>query len=446
MSSSDIIFSAGGARKKKSGYNNMIKVFDSPALICPTAVGVKGRGASKVSTDIIPSRSVTIPDVITVRFKIDYNIRNVDRIIKAKLALELEEINILKAKVKQLEANKSDMFTILEYHSLRADIEKLSKKIQSIESGERIDRYTKLSKPLIEKYDKIGKTIITVDIADRSEKGQVIRTDEDRERILAIKSYLEMAKEFIDIEIIHEHGQSSNQLECKGCGYSLDGVSISTEGQQICPSCGVERYVSKISKLIETSQDGSASCKEYSDKLNFKKAFYRFMGLQTANFDVKKICGLLDVYFKSVGYKSSKQYLDQPLNERGRKDGTSLTMMIDGLKHIKHSSLYEDSNLIASHIWGWKLPNLLHLEKTILADYDATQSVYDKMSPEMRDRKSCLSTQFRLFKHLQLRGCDVKSEDFKIPSQRDSLIRHDGLWKSMCEGCENTTIYYIPTL
>ena len=63
-------------------------------------------------------------------------------------------------------------------------------------------------------------------------------------------------------------------------------------------------------------------------------------------------------------------------------------------------------------------------------DYRTAQQVYDQIPKE---RKSCLNTQYRLFKHLQRRGHICKFEDFKVVKTRDILEYHDDTWRIICE-------------
>src|SRR5581483_7244727 len=112
-----------------------------------------------------------------------------------------------------------------------------------------------------------------------------------------------------------------------------------------------------------------------------------------------------------LGKSTSDVILKQPHIARGRKANTNLVMMWKALHDINYSQLYEDAMLICHLYWGWILPDLSHIEEVILSDYDKTQKVYKSLD---KLRSSSLGTQFRLFKHIQLRTNDCDIEDFKI--------------------------------
>jgi hypothetical protein len=132
-----------------------------------------------------------------------------------------------------------------------------------------------------------------------------------------------------------------------------------------------------------------------------------------------------------------------PLNERGRRGDTDHKMLYDALSATGYSEFYEDANLIGNIYWGWPLPDVRHLERLIQTDYERTQRVYNTLPKE---RVSSLGTQYRLFKHLQLRSHPCTKDEFKIAEMQESLELHESTWQKMCEGCNDPYIYFIPTI
>jgi hypothetical protein len=385
-----------------------------------------------------------VQEPVTVKFKLDFNLHAIDLKVKAKLRNEIISLPTMRDKLEMIKSERSTAYTIVAVTDASQKIKVIEKEIELIESGQKAFQYLEKSRPILDKYDKIPKTIKMIDIARDVCEDDDSLNENDEMRVEVILEFCAMAGEYIKLDVIRE--MSKVKLgRCKTCGYDLRNIEVSIDGRQIC-ICGAERYKTKIDKVIEDGSKPGSTTKDYSDEQNFKKAFHRFIGVQKINFDVNLVCAALDTYFRSVGYKSAEYYRAQEPNARGKKDGTSLQTLLGGLKAIKCPKLYEDANFIGSHLWGWKLHDLLHMEETIMSDYRETQKVYDSMTLEERGRKSSLSTQFRLYGHLRVRGVYVILEDFKIPNQRESLCKQDFIWKRMCAGANNSNIYYISTL
>ena len=118
--------------------------------------------------------------------------------------------------------------------------------------------------------------------------------------------------------------------------------------------------------------------------------------------------------------------------------------MLDALLETGYSGCYEDINYIMNQYWGWDLPDVSHLEDLILSDYAKTQKVWKNMSELEKGRKSSISTQYRLYRHLQLRGHMCHPDEFKLP-QPTSIRTYDNIWKILCDRCPDPEIYYIDT-
>lgn len=391
-------------------------------------------------------KHVVIPEVIVARFRTDYNIHNVDRIIQAKLNSEVENISSMRIVLDNMINDLSKVFTIIDLDIQNHRIEDMKKRIRSIELKEDLTRYLRDSAPLLVEYDSIPKPRQTLGTTGNVEENYQL-SEADYDRVGVIFRYLDVAKQHIRIDIIRETGGIMGE-RCYNCEYSIENVPVSCDGQQICPSCGIERYISRKGKCMDLPSDAPRGNKEYSDRANFRKAFCRYMGTQSVSYDMTKVCNKLNSHFMSHGKEDASCYKKLEPDQWGKKKGTSLSMLIGGLKAVELPMLYEEANLIGFHLWGWVLPAVGHLEEVIMKDYDLTQEVYDSLSTELKDRKSCLSTQLRLYKHLELRGWKVRMEDFKTPSQPESLRKHEMLWKIMCDGAgrKDPLIYFIPSL
>jgi hypothetical protein len=181
----------------------------------------------------------------------------------------------------------------------------------------------------------------------------------------------------------------------------------------------------------------------YDNKNNIIKAMKRFQGRQVNKINLEVMTVRLEAYFVSINYPAMEVIRGYPLNAYGKRADTSVPMMIRALKKIGMSGEFKNVNFIGRVIWNWELPCIDHLEEQILADYDATQRVFNTLEGT---RKSSLSTQFRLLKHLEI--CNftpLKAEDFKLPETDESITYHETTWRIMCEGSGDPRIKYKPT-
>lgn len=380
-----------------------------------------------------------IPDKIIASYHNDYNLLHIHEIIIRKLKEQYSKLDELKRELKANQDISKTPQTIIERKQTNKRIQILQKEIETISTGKRLKEYLAKSEPLIEKYRTIIPRTREIDFtASKAKKREILEKEEKdpryQEKMSIINKYLNYAQQFIDITVIH---RQKNVNQC-GCGYELDGVYIDNFGTQICPECGTERYIIGFNLY---KSDTLASRNDYSDEDNFEKALMRYQGKQIDK-TPDSLFKDLDNYFRSRGLPTSDIIKELPLDHRGKKEGTDLDMLYRALNDTGYSSYYEDAMLIGHLYWGWKLPDVSHLETIVMEDYRKTQRVYNMLPKE---RSSSLGTQFRLFKHLQLRGHPCSYKDFKIVKMLESLEYHDETWKLMCEGCFDPEIYFIPT-
>lgn len=394
----------------------------------------------------LSSDAMIIPDSLVIRFTNDYNINHIDKMIKVKLMREFNNTPELRKNIEALKDSIAQAHTTVEVKDIRMKIAEATKTLEDIQSKRRISRYRELSKPLLHEYNGISHHTKIVDIAQVQDNDSHFPDDNDRRRIRVIEEYLKMAKEFMQIEVCPQSPITLSCSMCLFCGEELDAYMFQADKSQSCPNCGIVKTGTSGMMLGDGCYEAS-SHKQYQDINNFKKAFGRFMGKQKVTFDVDKLCTVLDSHFQSKGMKPASYYNSLPHLSNGKKAGTSLSILIDALKDTGNSPHYEDANLIGHKLWGWELPDLGYLEDIIMNDYKLTQDVYDSIPEDERERKSSLSTQFRLFKHLQLRGYDCSAKDFKLPCHAGSMRIHNNLWMIMCEGANriDPSIYFIPT-
>ncbi len=392
---------------------------------------------SSTTTSMIPAGipvTAELPKSLNIKFTNDYNILHVDSIIMAHFSRSGDELAKLTSSMDKIKSQLLEPLTLGESRSLRSKLESLQSQYDRIASGVMKSEYENESRDYIDKYLQITKA-----------ESQSLVKSYNQGKIDIIMGYFDIAKKYMDIDAVHVVDVPTN-IVCKGCLRILDDCPSSNEsGYQVCPNCDVVRQVNINGRSGDTANEVS-NTKEYSDLKNFRKAMQRYQGQQKVTFDIDAICNEIDLYLQSRGYKPASYYKDLPPDKYGKKKGTDLNLIEESLEAIKHTSLYESSNLIGHHLWGWVLPSLQKIENIIINDYKETQDVFDSLPIEIRERESCLSTQLRLYRHVQLCDYPCRQCDFKLPSQRESLRKQDAIWKIMCDTCNkrNPRIRYIP--
>jgi hypothetical protein len=388
-----------------------------------------------------------IPDKIEGTYKDNYNIVNVDDIIRKKLRQEkYKHLENLKAKYKNLEIMSLTPQNYVARETTINSMNAIQKEIDNIEIGEKLRIYDEKTRDLIKEYKKYNGLIKTVSFDNNTEDDYIYdeKTFEKfRNRIIIIEKYLEIASLYINVSIIKINAPSKEI--CCGCGGSLAKIPPSDDGFVRCPEedCQTENIVIVQNKIIKEGVYSTNNATESID--NFMKAFMYYQGLQNVklpdNLFIK-----LDEYFRKIKRPTGEEIMKLPLTSRGRRGDTDHKMIWSALSAIGYPEHYKHSNYICHKYWGWELPNVMHLKDIITYHYNVTEKIYKDIPVSERQRDSSLGIPYRLWRHLQLAGHECYSHEFKIVTNTDSLNCHDRLWKRMTEEANliDPSIYYIP--
>ncbi|AYV86153.1 MAG: hypothetical protein Solumvirus1_28 [Solumvirus sp.] len=382
---------------------------------------LKEKYPTKLVGEYINDYNIIYADTI-----ITYNLTNEKNLVLPKLTKELNDEE-LKSKGAQ---------TVRERKNTLLSIDKIKKEIERVSSETHLKEYKKEVSPILEEYSKIGPFYKKKVFGSLEVPVDQYAT----KRLDLVEKFVTIAKKYIEVELVFRVKQ---EHLCK-CGYILTNVFINDDGAQICPECGYCSYFPQFnaSSLDADTLSGNKNKDEYDNWDNLYKAFLRFQGKQVNKIS-EKILESLDKYFRNKKLLVRDDVGSTQLDNKGRRKGTTLQMMITALKETQNVSYYEDANLICKLYWQWELPDLSHLESKIRSDYTKTQEVFNSIPKE---RTSNPSTQYRLYKHLQLAGVDCNQQDFKMPTMRNVIEAHDEMWKIMCAGAKDSNIYFIPTI
>jgi hypothetical protein len=416
---------------------------DEDFLLPTTFIPIMDTRAYNLGPAVNP-HSVTekLPDKITGTYREDYNILVVHNIIRKKLEAEtLTQIPKLLVKLAELRAQCDKPQSYIMRSRTVDEINKLTTMITQIQNGARLAEYESKARELVEDYRRNSGRVKTV-VFDSEDEVYKEFDDVTRARIRAIERFLEIASDYIEIEIVRKGCRPSDI--CMGCGATLTKVAPNDEGSITCPECQTEHPSIILTKLAKDGARVNINNNSDDESIeNFLRVFIRYQGLQQDQPN-SSIYDELDIYFRRLGRPTGAEIRNLPLNDRGRRGDTTHKMLWNALSQIGHSEAYEDANLIGHIYWGWILPNVSEHKEKIVSHYMKTQKVFYQIPPEERGRNSSLGTQYRLWRHLQLVGHDCHMEEFKIAENPDSIRTHNKLWKLMCDGAKDPEIRYIP--
>ena len=385
------------------------------------------------------------PPKVIGNFTEDYDISAVDAIVRDYIRVqEIAKPLIIQA---HLMGAKRRIQGIQSYGDRIDDLQKIREyeaELDELQSGAKMRRYVEQADPLLQVY-RSTQDGIKVDDFSLEEKHSTINLPQIvRIRIDVIETYLNLARKYIDIDVIRRNRLPSDMCHC---GVSLTKTGPNDNGMQVCPGCFTEHPMAIVASLskdnarINNSGSGSDESIE-----NFLRTFDRYQGDQQKRL-VDTLEANLDVYFVSKGKKTGKEIRALPKpsgdNMYWQKGNTNHPMLWDALEQIGRSDYYEDVNLVGKFYWGWELPKLHHLRDKIIEQYLKTQRVFCEIPPEERERGSSLGTQFRLWVHLRLVGWRCSRSEFKIADNPDSYRTHIRLWRIMCERANDPEIYFM---
>ena len=387
-----------------------------------------------------------LPDKIQGTYKYDFNIISVHDLILKRFKHQKD--NIIKSHQHKLDIEKNKMNgrqNMVERKSSIRVVSKLKTEIDNIINNKDFTNYVTKILPLIDEYKLLGS--ISEIVSFVKNKRININKDElpeepekQKKRQHIIFDFIEIARKYIQIDLIRETHIKENTCQECGINFELTPCKIDESGTTIC-SCGIERVLVTRSPYYQNTTRVNNSRSNYEDRKNFNKVMMRYQGKQPDK-PPTDLYDALDKYFNEhklpkinindgdIKFITSEYIRDNILlNNEGEKYGTNRLLMYKALKETNNSNYYDHINLILHIYWKWTLPDISHLEDILMNDYDISQRVYEILP---KDRKSSLNSQFRLFKHLRRRNYPCKSKNFKIPTTPDIVEFHEIYWGKIC--------------
>ena len=367
--------------------------------------------------------------IVMATYTTDLDILKINDAVRSAFAYKYYSIDKLKQQSLDIYKNitKSNI-TINDVNRYKEEYQQLVDEIDAIQSHKLWNDYISRAAPFLGAYIPLAsdetKKIVTIGTVTKTEDEEIVT-----KRLAIIKSYIDIAKEYIKINLVHKLG---NEAMCPGCGKPFDELIVDEDSGMCICRCGYER--ANLSKSI-LYKDGSrvnmGNRNNYIEKQNFIKELDYFDS--HIGDPPKLLYAQLDTYFESISFPKGEYWENQPLNADGEKTGTSLSIMYEALSKINNSAYFNSVNLIVHKYWGWTLISLSQYRDEIMEVYNSTKRIYNSLLPEVKDyRTASLNAKFTLLGIVRALSIPIKTERIKIQETRESLVLHHKLWEIMC--------------
>ena len=344
------------------------------------------------------------------------------KIVNALLYKNTIDIENYKIKLSILNRERETFQTVSQKIITINNIKKYERCISDNESHKNLYMFTEETKNILSEYSKLEPVDFSVDFDKPIQK--FVEITGMRKKLLT--EYLTITKRYVRINVISKTKRFNMCINC-GC----DSFVQMGNGNVMCENCSMEIVKFALSK---SAQDYSLQAKNrsnYQDLENFIKALSKYQGKQPPK-DTEQLCKALNQFFQRYDMPDGEIIRKMPLNSDGVTRGnTSRDKMKKALSETGYSHLYDEMNLICHLYWGWKLPDVSHLEKKILEYYETSQKYF--LMIKTNKRKSCLNSQYRLYRLLNLCGHKCNLKDFKLLKTPEIWHNHETMWEKICE-------------
>lgn len=350
------------------------------------------------------------------------DILSIDAKIQSEFQHDIEHLADYKNKLLELKKTlKKETLLSRSRRNVQLNIKELEDKINSIETGEKLNFYIAETAHLIEKYKKFLQTPVKLNFT-----GKFIKND--KEKNIVINNYLEIAKKYININDINNQ-TSPKKLKpvvCNNCS-NKQSFDIVDNSIYICLLCGAQQEIVLHTSSYKDIDRINISAKyTYDRKIHFRDCVNQYQGKQNSTIENKVYEQLMDQFEKHHLLVGSP---DMNMHQRCQNiEKTHIHLFLKELEYTKH---YENVNLIHYHMTGKKPDDISHLEDRLLDDFDKLTNFYDtkfKNKPGFM-RKNFINTQYVLYQFLIRYHHACKKEDFTILKTVDRKSFHDDVAK-----------------
>lgn len=376
---------------------------------------------NRVPDAIAPGQA---PQSLAITYSGDYDILSLDPVVRQLISDHIaKSIKELEVKLQQIQERIDSCCVVIEIRELNMAKVDITAKLTMLQSNALLNRYVSASVPLLMSYRDMPLTDRVIDIGNISHS-VATASELARERTVSLYMGLLEGLRLPTITVTKEKMESKDKTgACTVCNVSLFGCTPLLSGHILCSACGSSNK----------PKSSTISSKGYDALSNLLKTFKRYICVIEPKCDIEDVKAKLDDYFLEKGEKDGAYYRALPLDERGRKEGTSIDGLCFALKMKGYDDLYRHYMYVGHHYYGWKIHDLKHLEEAIVRNFRLKQQVWDnKMTEAEKGGQSNICAEYRVCRECQHAGHECDLMDFKVSRKPRTLEKYDNAYAIMC--------------
>jgi len=330
-----------------------------------------------------------------------------DRIRDKQRALENERWTV-DSKKRRAEELEREVLNSVKRHEIRTkkikmgELEELKKEIAMIESGQKLEDFTRATRPYVQEY----------------QKQQFCRTVDNNDDVFAVAS---KESKVLDDFLTNMEGhvpkfQIQNSDLCAACAEQMQLQQ--TLSMLICPKCGAAKPF----------LDATASLLAYSDDFDFSSFSYKrinHFGEWLSALQAKESIEIPDAVYQSI---MARLYDERVQNT----DDITVHKVRDILKKLKLRKYYEHVQLITCKITGRAPPRMTpEMEERLKVCFLAASAAFQRHIPE--GRKNMVSYALVCQKLCILLGYTEFIPFFAPLKSREKMAKADSCWQLICQ-------------
>ena len=354
-------------------------------------------------------------------FTTNYNIIKVDKTIRTFLEHNSKtreeeikkEIYDYTVVIDGLDGKKHNIIDVKYSKRMRSELEE-----KLVEIGGKLEEYIRRASPFLVRYQDLPQVPPTNPFS--SEEPRI-----DTERLKVILGYLDIARDYFNINVVHKQKSLPICNYCSGKLVEETSREINGDGIMICQNCF----------SVHTLANKPTSCREGGNRNDF----YANMGTndyipeENALLTFRCYQGAEVIQDKEMVLEECRAYL---INKRRVKDLTKVDrqMLYEALSET-NPKYYRHIRQIGKDLCEWKLPDISHLEKPFLNYNRRIDERFEMLKQEYGEgRDSSMNVEYKTYRILSdLLKHPCQPTEFKIPKTPNILRFHEKMWRLICE-------------
>lgn len=352
----------------------------------------------------------------------EVDILSIHENVMKKFENERENLELYKKRKKAIEKAKAlKKLQFSTRRNIQKELERISKKIQDIETRQTHDFYVMETAEILQKYTNILTRPRVVSFMG------VVENRVDDKRPL-IKSYLRIAHSFLpSVNVLTTGKQGMTPQVCESC---QSNELLDLDGFVVCVDCGKETSVKASSSSYKDAERVNVGSKyTYDKRIHFRDCMNQYQGKQNSTIPQK-------VYDDLINEFELHGLLEPSERKRIKFSRITKEHILMFLKESKHAKHYEDAVLIHYTLTGKKPPDIANMENAIMSDFDQLVETYEKLyrdrsAEQWGGRKNFINNQYVLYQLLTKHGhpCDIS--EFNILKTVERKTYHDEICREL---------------